>query len=67
MVARNGTVIFKTQGDFVPRIATPLSLPTSIAQFAAGIKNPSGAQTKKIEDAIHVLADELKSIGLSAA
>jgi len=38
-----------------------------LRHYAAGIKNPSAAQTKKIEDTIHLLADELSAVGLSAA
>jgi len=38
-----------------------------LRHYAAGIKNPSAIQTRKIEDAIHLLADELKAVGLFAA
>ena len=37
-----------------------------LRHYAAGIKNPSIRQTKKIENAIHVLADELRNVGLAA-
>jgi len=38
-----------------------------LRHYAAGIKNPSTTQTKKIEDTIHLLAVELSAVGLSAA
>ncbi len=38
-----------------------------LRHYAAGIQNPSAAQTKKNEDILHILADELRTVCLSAA
>ena len=40
--------------------------PGLLRQYASGVKNPSPAQAKKIEKAVHELAKELRSISLYA-
>lgn len=41
--------------------------PGLLRQYASGVKHPSPDQAKKIEDAIHKLAKELKAVSLWAA
>jgi hypothetical protein len=41
--------------------------PGLLRQYASGVKYPSPEQAKKIEDAIHQLAKELKAVSLYAA
>lgn len=41
--------------------------PGLLRQYASGVKHPSPQQTKKIESAIHKLAQELKAVSLHAA
>ncbi|WP_262892868.1 hypothetical protein [Aquiflexum lacus] len=37
---------------------------TLLRQYAAGVKNPSLEQAKKIEKALHILADELREANI---
>ena len=41
--------------------------PALLRQYASGVKNPSAAQAKKIEKAVHELAKELQSVSLAVA
>ena len=41
--------------------------PTLLRHYAAGSKNPSAEQVKRIEDAVHRLAEDLANVHLVAA
>src|SRR5215831_8051536 len=41
--------------------------PGLLRQYASGVKNPSAAQARKIEKAVHQVAKELQSVSLHAA
>ena len=40
--------------------------PGLLRQYASGVKNPSAEQAKKIEEAIHKIANELKEVAIYA-
>lgn len=71
----NWELLFDVQAFFIEHSYLTASViakraginPGLMRQYSSGVKHPSAQQAKKIEDAIHAVAKELKAVSLYAA
>ncbi len=61
---RNHDKIFRLFPPFKGKAKYAGMNATLLRQYAAGVKNPSLEQAKKIEKALHILADELREANI---